>query len=183
MNWKIFGKIIKIFRADIEFLNYLIYEILLKFRKNFDKIELHFMRIMKGFKNIMRKNLGYLVFSRKNARNFYKNWIYLWNYWKIFKKLGQFWRNFLEISEKFLSYEEFLKYCYDISMKFWTIFDKVLWNFNKNVHKNFIRIMKIFWKNMRGFRVYFVEIKSRMRKILRKFENIERNFLEDFEET
>ncbi len=62
-----------------------------------------------------------------------------------------------------------MKYCYDISIKFWISFDESKWNFDKNVHKNVIRIMKSFLKNIKRFRAYFAEIKFRIGKILRKF--------------
>ncbi len=38
----------KTFPGNIEFLNYLVYEIRYKFRKNFDNIKLNFLRTMKG---------------------------------------------------------------------------------------------------------------------------------------
>ncbi len=93
----------------------------------------------------------------------------IFNCQKMLRKLSQFWKNLLKILEEILSCEEFLKYCFDMSMKFWISFGEIKWNFNKDVRKKFIRIMKIFWKKYRTFRVYFAEINFRMRKILRKF--------------
>ncbi len=57
-----------------------------------------------------------------------------------------------------------MKYCCEISMKFHISFDEIRWNFNEDVPKNFVRIVKTLWKNMRRFRVYFAEISFRMRK-------------------
>ncbi len=42
--------------------------------------------------------------------------------------------------------EKFVKYWYDISMKFWISFVESKWNFNKNVHKHFFRILKILFR-------------------------------------
>ncbi len=71
------------------------------------------MRIMRDFKNIMRKNLGNsgYLFSRKNTRNFYKNR-------KNFMKFVENFEEIYEILQEILSCEKFLKYYYDISMKF-----------------------------------------------------------------
>ncbi len=59
----------KTFQGNIKFLNYLIYEIRKKFRKNVDNVKQNFMKIM-NFKNIMRKNLENLryLFSKKNTK-------------------------------------------------------------------------------------------------------------------
>ncbi len=120
-----------------------------------------------------RANSGYL-FLRKNTRIFTTIEYILRNYWKILKRLSQFWRNLLKMSEEILRCEEF--YCYKISIKFWISFDKGKWNLNKGVHKNFIRIIKIFWENMRRFWAYFAEINFRMGKIMRRLYFAKINF-------
>ncbi len=66
MNWKIFGKIMKTFQGNIEFLNDLIYEIWQKFWKNFDNVKLNFLRILKGLqKRDMKKFEKFVLFIFK----------------------------------------------------------------------------------------------------------------------
>ncbi len=58
----------------------------------------------------------------------------------ILKKLSQLWRNLLNILEEIVNCEEFLKYCSDISIKFWISFDENKWDFEKIIQKYFITI-------------------------------------------
>ncbi len=104
---------------------------------------------------IMKWNLGYLL-SRKNTSNFYKNQ-----------------RHFMKCLENFEETVSILKKITENLIKnfnLWGIFkilwylDEIMWNFNKKVRKNFIRIMQIFWKNMR-FRACFAEINFNLEKI------------------
>ncbi len=116
----------------------------------------------------MRKNLGNfssVYFQERVLEISTKIEYILRNYCKTLKKFIQFLRNLSKTLIEIFSCQEFLKYYYDIPMKFWNSFREIKCNFYKNVHKNFIKIMKICWKNMKTLRVrIFEEINFWMRK-------------------
>ncbi len=63
---------------------------------------------MRGLYHMMQKNLGFF-FQERILEILTKIKDVLWNFWKILKKLTQFWRNLLKILQEILSCEEFLK--------------------------------------------------------------------------